>query len=252
MTRQELPAEPVKRLAYRRAVAIQLVIVAAVLCVLLAWASEEIWEAVVERSGLFRVDLAVHDWFARNRVPIATVPLAALSFIGGKVPMSILVALLTLLLCGLRRSWQPLVVMAIAMAGSLAMTTIGKDLLGRARPPFEQAVPPLESSASFPSGHSLNSFVAAFVLLALSWRLLRSAVARGVAIAGTCAFVLCMGFSRVYLGHHWPSDVLVAWSLGAAWVLSLLVARHIWSGERERRRARRPSATPPVLPGGAA
>lgn len=242
------PAEPAVSVRRRRWTAVLLVACAAIVCLLLSWTAEEIWEAVVERTGIFHLDVAVHDWFAQHRVPVATVPLVVLSIIGGQLAMPVLVGALTLLLCRLRRSWQPLVFVAIAAAGSLAMTSIGKEALGRARPPFEQAVPPLESSASFPSGHSLNSLVLVLMLLALAWPVLRSRAARLAAAAGASLFVLAMGFSRVYLGHHWPSDVLAAWLLGAAWLLSLLVARHVWLGERRLRRERRALAPRPPAP----
>ena len=76
-----------------------------------------------------------------------------------------------------RRSWLPVVLMGIAAAGSVLITVLGKDLAGRARPPMALAVPPLETSPSFPSGHTLNATVVLGVsayLVMLGRRHLRS------------------------------------------------------------------------------
>ena len=59
---------------------------------------------------------------------------------------------------------DPVILIVIAGAGSLLMTIAGKSLIGRTRPPLVDAVPPYEYSASFPSGHSLNSVVIAGIV----------------------------------------------------------------------------------------
>ena len=79
--------------------------------------------------------------------------------LGGPVVMPIVAAVLTLLMTWRWRSRTPLVLMVIATIGSLAMTTTGKALIGRRRPPLSEAVPPYEMSPSFPSGHTLNATV---------------------------------------------------------------------------------------------
>ena len=124
-----------------------------------------------------------------------------------------------------RRSWLPVVLMGIAAAGSVLVTVLGKDLTGRARPPVALAVPPLESSPSFPSGHTLNAtvvlgVVAYLVVLGRSHLLSRVLVGSLVVV-----FVLGMGLSRVWLGHHWLTDVLAGWLVGLAW-LGVVVTGH--------------------------
>ena len=76
------------------------------------------------------------------------------------------------------RSRTPLLLLAIGTAGSLLMTAVGKELVGRARPPVADAVPPYETSPAFPSGHALNNTVVACLvgyllllhLTSLLWR----------------------------------------------------------------------------------
>ena len=123
------------------------------------------------------------------------------------------------------RSRTPLVLMLITVAGSLLATVVGKNAVGRLRPPRTDAVPPFESSPSFPSGHALNStaiagMVAYLLLLHLERRLTRVVT---VVLAGVWA--LAIGLSRVFLGHHWLTDVMVGWVVGLAW-LALVVTAH--------------------------
>ena len=78
------------------------------------------------------------------------------------------------------RSRTPLILMLIAVAGSLLLTTVGKQVIGRVRPPLVDAVPPYESSPSFPSGHALNSTVIAGLVAYLVLRRVHSTLARVV------------------------------------------------------------------------
>jgi membrane-associated phospholipid phosphatase len=115
--------------------------------------------------------------------------------------------------------------MIVAVAGSLTFTHVGKAIVGRARPPLSDAVPPYEHTFSFPSGHTLNStviagMVAYLVAIRLTSRLgIALCVILGIVWAGA------MGFSRIFLGHHWLTDVSFAWFLGLAW-LALLITAH--------------------------
>ena len=140
------------------------------------------------------------------------------------------------------RSRTPLVLVLIAAAGSLAMTTTGKSLIGRARPPLSEAVPPYETSPSFPSGHTLNATVITAVLVYLLLRRLDSAWARATTVVLGAGFVVSMGLSRVFLGHHWLTDVVAGWALGLGWAAAVITAHRLFltvrrSAEREPDRA---------------
>jgi undecaprenyl-diphosphatase len=139
------------------------------------------------------------------------------------------------------RSRTPLVLAAVAAVGSLAMTAVGKDFVGRARPPQTLAVPPFETSPSFPSGHTLNATVLVGVVVYLLLRRQDTLRARvGTVVAGG-VFVVAMGLSRVFLGHHWLSDVVMGWVLGLAWLCAVVTAHRLYLTVR---RARGEAASP--------
>ncbi len=116
---------------------------------------------------------------------------------------------------------------AATAAGSLTLTVVGKSVIGRIRPPLADAVPPYELSASFPSGHSLNSVALAGIVACLLVRRQHGRRARALTVSAAAAFAFTMGASRVYLGHHWLTDVLVAWALGLAWLTVVITAHRL-------------------------
>jgi len=117
---------------------------------------------------------------------------------------------------------------------------VGKAAVGRSRPPLVDAVPPFETSFSFPSGHSLNALALAGIIAYLLVRKQRTAWARALTITLASAFAVTMGLSRVYLGHHWLTDVLVAWSLALAWLAVVITGHRIFITLRRRRLAPSP------------
>ena len=129
--------------------------------------------------------------------------------------------------------------MVWATAGSLTMTTLGKQLTARARPPAAQAVPPWETSPSFPSGHTLNTVVVTGVLAYLVLLYVRSRRGRVLTCLGLAGFAGLIGLSRVYLGHHWLTDVLAGAAVGGAWALAVVLGH--WAYVRLRTKDRAPT-----------
>lgn len=108
--------------------------------------------------------------------------------------------------------------------GAFVIGSVMKHLIGRPRP---ELVPhaAYTFTASFPSG---NTLMATVVWLLLAFALADAAGTRGVrnlAVAGALLIALLVGAGRVYLGVHWPSDVIEAWGIGMAWVWLLRYAR---------------------------
>jgi undecaprenyl-diphosphatase len=129
-----------------------------------------------------------------------------------------------------------------AVAGGLLLSTILKDSFHRARPdivPHEAYF----STSSFPSGHSMMSastYLTLAALLALSQQRKRLK-AYFLLTGGFITFLV--GLSRVYLGVHWPTDVLAGWTAGACWaIVCWLIARRL-----QRSHAIEPEADLPSL-----
>jgi undecaprenyl-diphosphatase len=209
-------------------------VVALVVMAALVEGVETVYEGVVGRDGLTVVDQPVLDAAITLRSPGLDSAVTAFTDVGGPVGMPILALVAVAVLTWRRRRWTPIVLTLIAAAGSLAMTIVGKGFVDRARPPADLAVPPLEVSASFPSGHTLNATVLATVIVYLILIETTAAWQRTLTITLGTLFVLAMGLSRVFLGHHWLTDVLAGWLIGLAWALAVITAHRLWLTLRER------------------
>ncbi len=210
-------------------------LVAGLLVTGLTAASAEIYDQVSDGGGgAAGLDRPVLDAALRLRSPGIDRAVTAYTDLGGPVGMPLLAVLAVLVMSVAWRQWTPAVLMLAATAGSLTMTVAGKSLVGRTRPPLVDAVPPYESSPSFPSGHSLNAVVVAGVVAYLLVRRQRRAWARAATICAATTFAATMGLSRVFLGYHWLTDVLVAWTLGLAWLTVVVVTHRLFLTVRRR------------------
>jgi undecaprenyl-diphosphatase len=110
-----------------------------------------------------------------------------------------------------------------AVAGGATISVILKHFFVRARPELVQHLVEVHST-SFPSGHAMNSAVVYLTLGALLARTRSEKDVRIYLMAVAILLTLLIGVSRVYLGVHWPSDVLAGWCDGAAWAAICSVA----------------------------
>jgi len=215
-----------------------LLVVAGGFVVALTGASAELYEQVGAGEGVVAFDRPVLEVMLQLRSEKANTVISAYTDLGGPVGMPVLTGLAVLAMTLAWRQWTPLVLVVVAAAGSLLMTVVGKALVDRVRPPMADAVPPYEQSAAFPSGHALNAVVLAGVLAYLLVRRQHRAWVRATTLAVAVAFAFTMGLSRVYLGHHWLTDVLVAWTLGLAWLTVVVVAHRLWLTVRQHHEER--------------
>ncbi len=157
--------------------------------------------------------------------------------LGGFPVIGLLTVLVTGGLLAARLSGTALFVV-LSISGGSALSSLLKLLFGRPRPDL---VPHLDviHTASFPSGHATISTLTYLTLAALVARAVTRKRVRAYLIGCAVALALIIGVSRIYLGVHWPSDVLAGWALGAAWaafsfiVLSILQIRRRGADARE-------------------
>ena len=140
-----------------------------------------IYDAVIEHDGISGLDQPALDESIALRTATNTQLLTWFTHLGGPVGMTIIASVITVAMALRWRSRTPLILMLIAVTGSLTMTTVGKAIVGRIRPPLTEAVPPYEYAFSFPSGHALNSTVIAGMVAYLLVRRLRTPLARAAA-----------------------------------------------------------------------
>ena len=117
---------------------------------------------------------------------------------------------------------------AVTVGTSLLLMGAGqalKPIVGRVRP--EHMIAGVQSSSfGFPSGHSVYAFIFGGVLIYLAGGLIRNTLVRRIVQAAIGLWVVAMGTSRVYLGVHWPSDVIGGFMFGAVALTLIITLRN--------------------------
>lgn len=204
-------------------------VVAGLALFLFAWLGNE-----VLRGDTQHFDMVIRTWVHRFASQGMTSAMKTISLLG----YDILIAELLIafgFFAWLR--WRRAAVwLAVAMAGSLALDMTLKYAYHRTRPTAFFGVAP--HSYSFPSGHALCSFCFYGVLAGLLSARTKSLAWRLVIWIFAAVLVIAIGLSRIYLGVHYPSDVIAGYLAAAVWVGTVIVLDHVRKVRNSRRIAR--------------
>ncbi|GAC1436413.1 MAG: phosphatase PAP2 family protein [Chloroflexota bacterium] len=189
--------------------------------------AEEVWS----HEG-FAWDAAIQHWVHGYATPAHDTIMVRVSQVGGAAGMVPLCVLVVVLLAA-RRRVRDAVFVALAYGGAEAIAAVAKQLFHSARPHLWLSPAPAQGYG-FPSGHAIGSMALLSALVILLW----PTRWRWPALIVAAAAIGAVGLSRVYLGVHYPSDVLAAWTAALAWVVGLHL---IMTAPAVRRSLRRPA-----------
>lgn len=177
------------------------------------WAFFAIADEVPEKGLMVRADMAVTAWLQNHGTEPGETIFSVISLLGAQVLIGLLV--ITAIVLVTRRNWRHLAVLCVTCGGGALLDLALKDSFQRARPSFASEFINY-ASWSFPSGHAMNSLIV-YGLLAdwISERFPRARLAITLSAAGLVGLI---GFSRIYLGVHYVSDVLAGYSAGFVWL----------------------------------
>lgn len=197
-----------------------------------SWLFGGIAEDVITGDPLTVTDKHVAEWFHHRTTPGLTAAMQVITDFASPLWVTC-VAVVTGLVLLWKRCWYRLLALVLVIPGGMALLPLLKMAFHRHRPSFEDTFLILPGY-SFPSGHTmaatlLYGLLAVFAALAFdTWR------QRALAVLGAFVMILLVGFSRVYLGAHYLSDVLGAFAAGLAWLVLSLTA--VDTLRRSRRR----------------
>lgn len=183
---------------------------------LFGWLAEDVFEgATIAFDDTVRS--AVHD----AATPFLTVLMKFVTLLGSTVFL-VLATLLGAFGFYYLKHKRGFVLLLITMIGGGILLVSLKLSFRRARPEafFDYALP---ASYSFPSGHSLASFCFYAILAALATARIENRRLKIVVWTIAAALILLIGLSRIYLGVHYPSDVLAGYAVGLIWVITVAV-----------------------------
>lgn len=147
------------------------------------------------------------------------------TFIGSGTQVAIIALLVLFFLFKVLHHRRELILVIWVVLGSTILNEILKTVFHRARPTIHRIVD--ANGFSFPSGHSMAAFSLYGVIAFLLWRHLSTSLGRGLLILFSIFMIIMIGVSRIYLGVHYPSDVL-----GGFLASGCLLAVSIWFYQR--------------------
>lgn len=194
-------------------------------------------------SVAYRADQLAHEWVSLHRSAGLTSVFGSATNLGSSAALASLVAIVAgILLLRKERASTAFLIVTVILGASLNLGL--KMIYSRVRPDLASALA-VARWYSFPSGHAMDSFITfgALAYLALRQPWPWAGKSAGLAVALTC--VIFVSASRVYLGVHWASDIVGAWSAGTVWLAFSVIAFEMLLRLRQRERGAVP--TSPVV-----
>ena len=191
------------------------------------------WMAEDLAEGDTKVDQRLADWLHEHATPLWTDFFEKVTWLGN-VPVLAVVAVIAAVVLAYKRQIAELQLFVLAAVGTEILTTGLKLGFQRERPFFPDPLA-TETSYSFPSGHSSVSLAVYGTLGYIAARHLSTRRAQIAILAAAATVVGLIGFSRLYLGVHFLSDVIAGFSVALAWIALCVVLLHLRLRLRTRR-----------------
>lgn len=178
----------------------------------------KIWENQAGLPWDVPILLTVHST-ANPQLDVLAVTLAIIGLPWMAIPILGAIALILLL----QKRWRSLAYLLTASLGSVIINRTAKQLMHRVRPQLWESIAP-EYSFAFPSGHAMTSITLVAVLLFLTW----ATSWRWLVLIFGSLYVIAIAWCRLYLGVHFPSDILAGWMVALGWTIgvSLIIKPH--------------------------
>jgi undecaprenyl-diphosphatase len=190
---------------------------------------------LIGRHNIASFDNAIISWIRGWNSDTMTAVMKFFTFIGAGYPIIVITAFFAALLYfGLKFRWELLFFLGVVI-GSALLNVVLKLIFHRARPTVNRIVE--AGGFSYPSGHAMAAFTLYGVLTYLLWRHAPNAYTRVLLICTGSLMILAIGISRIYLGVHYPSDIIGGYLASSAWLASCV-------GFNERFRDRRAVRSP--------
>jgi undecaprenyl-diphosphatase len=187
----------------------------------------------VEEGVTQPFDETVLHWFASHRTPFLDEAMLEITTLGAGLVLIMIVAIASVFLWQTQHKWSAYLLLLATLGGKLLNTSL-KLFYHRPRPSIVESLTDVHS-ASFPSGHAMSSMVVYGSVAYLVGRLEPGKHLKRTTWLIAAIVILAIGTSRMYLGVHYPSDVIAGFIAGMAWIGFLVAAMRALQFFAERR-----------------
>ncbi|KIY23074.1 phosphatase PAP2 family protein [Mesobacillus subterraneus] len=174
-------------------------------------------------------DQALISFIRGFETPALTSIMKLFTFIGSFPVVLVIFLIVSFIFYRVLKSRTEIFLVAAVIVGTQVINLLLKLLFHRARPDIHLLID--VGGYSFPSGHAMSAFAVYGILTFVFWRHIPKSIGRISLIIGSSMFILFIGMSRIYLGVHYPSDIIGGYFASAAW---LTVAIWFFQSYKER------------------
>lgn len=177
-----------------------------------------VFVAFLHGESITQFDNWIAEPILSSRNTIATGLYVFFTDFGGELYLSLILFICSILFAWKESSYFPAIWLIVqSLLGAVLLNQVLKSVFRRSRPLVETLVE--QGGFSFPSGHSMGSLICYGGILFLILRNIRRPSIRNGLIALVAILVLFIGISRIYVGVHYPTDIIGGFSVGAAWLI---------------------------------
>jgi len=182
-------------------------------------------EDLVNQETLATLDPVFGGWLIAHTSLSGDYVFSTITFLGNALIISIGTGLLGFWLAK-RKNWNNLILLFSAVGGSALLNLVLKNIFQRSRPIFPQAFS-IETGFGFPSGHTMISLAFYGIVAYIALTYIKNRNWKVLTIVGALVISVLIGFSRLYLGVHYLTDVLAGWAAGGLW-LAVCILGDYW------------------------
>lgn len=189
------------------------------------WLFFGIIQDYIGTDPLIRADLRIINLVSHFRTPKLNQIMLFFTYLakGEIITVAVIFSLIILFLI---RKWSYFNSLLIFVLGGELFVWIIKNIIERPRPPLAEALV-IENSYSFPSGHSFIAIAFYGLITFFLFETFKRKWLKAITLILGLILVVLIGASRIYLGAHWPSDVLASYASGLAWLSIIITVTHI-------------------------
>ena len=157
----------------------------------------------IKNGKILELDLKIYDFFSKNIINDKLTPIVKIiTNIGGAKIVIVLTILAIILIKGLKNK----LFLLTGVAGTAGLNVVLKHIIQRERPNINRLIP--ETGYSFPSGHSMMSMAFYGILIFLIYKYVKNTALKWTLIIILTILLATIGITRIYLGVHYPSDII--------------------------------------------